>query len=71
LLLRAKLGLKRTIETNKIFHIWFHPWNLLLYDKISKDLDEFLSFVSDKVTADKIVVFTMGGLASRLEEKRR
>ncbi len=67
---RAKIGLDRAIKDRRIFHIFLHPHNLLLYPSLTKDLDRFLSLVSKKSKNGEIEVKTMGGLAKMLNEAR-
>ena len=57
---RAKFGLYRAIRTKKVFHIWLHPHNLLLYPSLKDDLDRFLEIVAKKRDEGKIEVMTMG-----------
>ncbi|MCK5216665.1 MAG: polysaccharide deacetylase family protein [Methanosarcinales archaeon] len=60
---RAKFGLYRAIRTKKVFHIWLHPHNLLLYPSLKDDLDRFLEIVAKKRGAGEIDVITMGEIA--------
>jgi peptidoglycan/xylan/chitin deacetylase (PgdA/CDA1 family) len=66
---RARLGLYRAIQSKKVFHIWLHPWHLLLYKILKKDLEEFLALVAQKRDEDKLQVMTMGELASHLNQE--
>jgi hypothetical protein len=66
LLNRCNIGLNRAIRNNKIFHIWLHPWSLLLYKKLEVDLKKFLKQVSEKKQQDKLKVITMGELAEHM-----
>ncbi|MFW6104951.1 MAG: polysaccharide deacetylase family protein [Chloroflexota bacterium] len=66
---RARLGLHRAIRDKKVFHIWLHPWSLLLYDRLAKDLEEFLALVARKRDEGKIEVMAMGELATMLNQK--
>jgi len=68
-LLRAKLGLSRAIKSKKIFHIFLHPHNLLMYPSLKDDLDKFLRIVAKKRDEGKIEVMTMGKLANYLNKK--
>ena len=63
---RAKLGLHRAIRSKKVFHIWLHPHNLLMYPSLKDDLDKFLGIVAKKRDEGKIEVMTMGELAGAL-----
>ena len=69
LLPRAKIGIYRTMRSNKVFHVWLHPQNLLHPPLLAKDLDSLLAFVSKKRDEGKIDVMTMGELASHLKSK--
>jgi hypothetical protein len=63
---RAKLGIKRAIRNNKVFHIWLHPWNLLLYESLENDLKEILHTVALEREKGHLQVMTMGELADYL-----
>jgi peptidoglycan/xylan/chitin deacetylase (PgdA/CDA1 family) len=67
---KAKIGLNQAILNKKVFHIWLHPWNLLLYPKLKKDLKIFLEYVSKKRKDGKIDVVTMVELAELLNHNR-
>lgn len=58
-LLRAKIGLYRAIRSKKVFHIFLHPHNLLMYPSLKDDLDKFLALVAKKRDEGKIEVMTM------------
>jgi peptidoglycan/xylan/chitin deacetylase (PgdA/CDA1 family) len=66
---RAKLGLCRAIKAKKVFHIWLHPHNLLMYSSLKDDLDRFLAVVSKKRNEGKIEVMTMGKFVVALDKK--
>ena len=66
--LQARLGLSRAMRTNKVFHIWLHPHNLLLYKQPEKSLETFLKLVAQKRDAGKLTVMTMGELVDYLEK---
>jgi len=70
LLPRTKLGLRRAINSKKIFHVFLHPWNLVIYPQIRDDLVKLLRFVAQKQAQGKLEVTTMAGLASRLNQGR-
>ena len=65
-LLRAKLGLYRAIRSKKVFHIFLHPHDLLMYPSLKDDLDKFLAFVAKKRDGGEIAVMTMGGFVEVL-----
>ncbi|HJH27791.1 MAG TPA: hypothetical protein C5S37_13745 [Methanophagales archaeon] len=64
---RAKIGLYRAMRSKKVFHIWLHPHNLLLYPSLKDDLDKFLALVSKKRDEGKIEVVTMGEFVEVLD----
>jgi len=68
LLPRARLGLSRAIQANKVFHIFLHPWNLLMYKRLRRDLESFLAIVDKKRNEGKLEVMTMGDLALYLNQ---
>jgi peptidoglycan/xylan/chitin deacetylase (PgdA/CDA1 family) len=65
---RAKIGLYRAIKSKKVFHIFLHPHNLLMYPSLKDDLDKFLGVVSKKRDAGKIEVMTMGEFCEVLND---
>lgn len=69
LLPRAKLGLNRAIRAREVFHIFLHPWDLLLHEPLAKDLESFLALVANKRDGGKLQVMTMGVLASYLNQR--
>lgn len=64
---QAKLGLYRAMRSKKVFHIWLHPHNLLLYPSLKDDLDKFLAFVAKKQGEGKIELMTMGEFVEVLD----
>ena len=70
-LFRAKIGLERAMRTNKVFHVWLHPWSLLLYDDLVKDLETFLALVAQKRDQGKLKVMTMKSLAHEAAKQKR
>jgi hypothetical protein len=63
---RVKCGLKRAIRTKKVFHIWLHPWNLLLYNTLERDLAKILESVAQEREKNNLQVMTMGEFANYL-----
>jgi peptidoglycan/xylan/chitin deacetylase (PgdA/CDA1 family) len=61
-LLRAKLGLDKAIRSDSVFHLFLHPWNLLVNDQLREQLSQFLAYVSGKRERGEITVATMGDL---------
>ena len=68
LLPRAKIGLYRAIRSKKVFHVFLHPHNLLMYPSLKDDMDKFLGIVAKKRNEGKIEVMTMGEFAEVLDE---
>jgi len=66
ILSRTRLGLNRTTRANKIFHIFLHPWDLLLCKRVKRDLKNFLDSMAQKREGGKLEVLTMGDLSFRL-----
>jgi peptidoglycan/xylan/chitin deacetylase (PgdA/CDA1 family) len=64
---RARLGLKRAMLTSRVFHIWMHPWNLLIYKSLEKDLASFLETVANAREKGNLKVMTMGEFADHLD----
>lgn len=69
LLLRAKVGLYRAIRSKKVFHIFLHPHNLLMYSSLKDDLDRFLEIAARKRDEGNLQVMTMGELVLELNAK--
>ena len=67
---RAKMGLEKAIRTNEVFHIWLHPWSLLVHKGLLNNLVTFLAFVAQKRDAGKLQVMTMGDLAFYLNQDK-
>lgn len=65
---RAKLGLYRAMRSKKVFHVFLHPHNLLMYPSLKDDLDMFLAFVKKKRNEGKIEVMTMGEFCEVLND---
>lgn len=68
---KAKLGLYRTIRAKKVFHVFLHPHNLLMYPSLKNDLGRFLGIVARKRDEGKIEVMTRGEFAESLKEEPR
>lgn len=66
---RARIGLCRAIRSKKVFHIFLHPYNLLLYPSLKDDLNNFLQIVAKKRDEGKIAIMTLGDIAEVLNEK--
>ena len=70
LLPRAKIGIYRAMRSNKVFHVWLHPQNLLYQPSLEKKLDKLLAFVAKKRDEGKIEVMTMGEFAEVLDSRQ-
>lgn len=70
LLPRAKIGLEMAIRQKKVFHIFLHPHNLLVYDALKKDLEKFLAYASKRRAQGKLDITTMGEFAARLNGEK-
>ncbi|MHA1835071.1 MAG: polysaccharide deacetylase family protein [Candidatus Baldrarchaeia archaeon] len=66
LLLRSRIGLERSIRSKKVFHVFMHPWNLLCYESLRRNLTVFLKWLSKERDKGKIEVMTMGEFADYL-----
>jgi len=66
LLFRAMLGLREAIVKKQVFHIYLHPYDLLIQPSLLNTLDKFLAVVSDRKAKDELEIMTMGDLASDL-----
>ncbi len=66
---RAKMGLYRAIRAKKVFHVFLHPHNLLLYPSLKNDLDRFLEIVAKKRDEGRIKVMTMWAFVGVLDGK--
>ena len=69
LLPKARIGLYRAIRSKKVFHVFLHPHNLLMYLSLKDDLDRFLGIVAKKRDEGKISVMTMGELAEHMNRE--
>ena len=71
LLFRSKIGLKWSIKSKKVFHIFMHPWNLLCYKSLQRDLTIFLNWLSKEKDKRKIKVMTMSNFAEYLNKLKK
>lgn len=54
---RAKKGLQRAAETGRIFHLWFHPFNLALEsERLLDSLDEILTYANALREDDRLEI---------------
>ena len=60
--LKIKRGIDRAIAERKIFHLWFHPWNLGSSPRMKVVLEKVFSYVSEKCKEGVLSVSTMEGV---------
>lgn len=62
---KALKGIQRAINEKKIFHLWFHPFNIATnQEKLLKGLEEIFKEVSNERDKGNLEVMTMGEVAS-------
>lgn len=71
LTLKAKIGICRAIRSNRVFHVFLHPHNLLYSPLLAKEFETLLAFASKKRDDDGLRITTMGEFASYLNQKFR
>jgi len=58
--IKAKKGIDNAIKQKKIFHLWFHPFNLATDEvKLFKGLENILKYVDKKRSENLLEVKTM------------
>lgn len=63
--IKAQKGIQKAINEKKIFHLWFHPFNIATnQQKLLKGLEEILKMVSTERENGNLEVKTMGEIAS-------
>jgi peptidoglycan/xylan/chitin deacetylase (PgdA/CDA1 family) len=64
--LKARAGLRRAIRERKLFHLWFHPFNVARHrDGMLDTLDAILADAARLRDRGELDIMTMGGLAKR------
>jgi hypothetical protein len=58
-LMKIKRGIDRAIRMKKIFHLWFHPWNLGSSKRMTSLLIKILEYVDAQRSANSLQVATM------------
>jgi hypothetical protein len=66
---KARLGLKRAMDNRMVFHAYLHPWNLVLYAGLYRDLEKFLAYVSSMQKRGWIECIPMGTYAELLSSQ--
>jgi len=64
---KARKGLRRAVREDKVFHLWFHPFNLAVdRGAMLAALDEILQEASRLRSAGQLTIRSMGALADEL-----
>jgi len=64
-IIKAHKGIQKAIDDRKIFHLWFHPFNIATDQvRMLKGLEEILREVDIKRYEGKLEVMTMGEIAA-------
>ena len=59
-IIKAKKGIDRAIKEGKIFHLWFHPFNIASdSESLLFGLEEILKYVAEQVENKKLTVKTL------------
>lgn len=64
LLFKAKHGIDRAIKTRRVFHIHMHPHDIVLCRSLIFSLEKLLKYVAKRRDEGKLLVMTMGQLAT-------
>lgn len=68
---RAKRGIDAAVAQGKIFHLWFHPFNLVSNQKqMMQGLEEIFAYADQKRKEGKLEILNMEEIAARAEKKR-
>ncbi|SDM32251.1 hypothetical protein [Halarsenatibacter silvermanii] len=63
---KAKKGINAAIQENKIFHLWFHPFNIATApDKLISGLEKIISYADKKRGTGKLEIKTIGEVAEQ------
>jgi len=66
---KAKKGINSAIKKGKIFHFWFHPFNLATApDKLIPGLEEIIDYANEMRKSNKLEIKTMGETAEEFLE---
>ena len=67
---KSKVGIKNAVQQKKIFHLWFHPFNMVSGRKdLLAGLEKILFYVNSLSLAGKLENLTMGETAEYLNKK--
>ncbi len=61
---KAKKGIQRAIDERKIFHLWFHPFNIASDRRMIMGLEEIFTMVDEERDRGRVQVMTMGQVAA-------
>jgi peptidoglycan/xylan/chitin deacetylase (PgdA/CDA1 family) len=62
---KAKIGIEKAIEKKEVFHMWFHPIDIISKENaLLKELEQILEYVGDKVKKGTLSSKTMGEIAN-------
>lgn len=69
---KSIFGIEKAVKQKKIFHLWFHPFNIAS-DEIGllAGLEEIFKFVADEIKKGNIDNLTMGELANILSNQAK
>ena len=68
---KVKQGLRQAVNRRRIFHLWFHPFNIATnVDRLIRGLEDVFAEVCRYREAGLLDNFTMGELANSLQLKR-
>ena len=67
---RTVSGLERAILSRKVYHLSFHPYDVLLQPALMKNLDKLLTRVAAKRDQGVLKIMTMSSLAAQLDKER-
>jgi hypothetical protein len=67
---KSKSGIKKAVQQKKIFHLWFHPFNLVSSQKdLMAGLEKIFFYVNSLCLEGKLENLTMGETAEHLNYK--
>ncbi len=67
---RVVSGLERAIMSRNVYHLSFHPYDVLLRPALLKCLDKFLTRATAKRDRGVLKIMTMSNLATHLDKER-
>lgn len=70
-LAKVKRGIDQAIRKQRIFHLWFHPWNLGSSKRMKYLLAQILEYVETKRSENVLKVATMSEVLDQVEGYKR